>query len=262
MSWLDPCTDLETGQRVAVKVIEPHREIDRIDETIFEREQNIKHLRHPNIAHLHDSGRLSDSGQFFLVFDWVENDLERWVDQHRPLLPDDFIEQIALPMAAALAFAHEHDVVHRDVKPTNVLITDDGKPQLADFGISKVKNQLIESGPTVVEFVSRPFAPPEGHHTSSYGRDVFSFGVLLLWCLSEVPVNDYGDFQDALDDIDANPELLDLIGRCINMDEEERPRTAVEVYSRLEDIQVARRQHWIPAPLSPSSPDQDGSDAT
>lgn len=123
MSWLYPCTDLDSGGRVAVKVIEPNREIDRIEETIFDREMNVRNLSHPNIARLHESGRLDDSGQFYLVFDWIENDLKRWVEQRRPVGADDFVEQIALPLLSGLAFAHEHDVVHRDVKPTNVLVT-------------------------------------------------------------------------------------------------------------------------------------------
>lgn len=244
MATLFPCTDLDTGDRVAVKVIDTNREIDRLEETIFERELNVQHLRHPHIAALRESGRL-ESGEYYLVYDWIDNDLKRWVEEQRPLGADDFVERIALPLISGLAYAHEHDVVHRDVKPANVLVTDSGVPKLADFGISKVKNQLVESGPTVVDFVSRPFAPPEGHHTSSYSRDVFSFGVLMLWCLSEIPVDDYPDFQDALEDIDASPELIDLIDMCTSLDEDERPRTAVEVHAKLEDIQGARRQRWI-----------------
>ena len=131
--------------------------------------------------------------------------------------------------------------MRQDVKPSNVLVRDDNTPQLADFGIRKVKRQLVESGPTVVDFVSRPFAPPEGHHTSSYSRDVFSFGVLMLWCLAEVPVDDYGDFKDALDTVDASPQLIDLIESCISLDEEERPRTALELYASSR-VQSAARE--------------------
>ena len=219
MSWLYPCTDMDLGTRVAVKVIEPSRDIDRLEATIFDREMNVKNLIHPNIARLYESGRLEDSGQFFLVFDWVENDLKRWVEMRRPLGADDFVEGIALPLLRGLAYAHEQHVVHRDVKPSNVLVTEDNVPLLADFGISKVKSQLVESGPTVVDFVSRPFAPPEGHHTSSYSRDVFSVGVLMLWCLAEIAVDDYKAFKDALDTIDASPQLVDLIETCISLAE-------------------------------------------
>ncbi len=249
MSWVYPCIDLNSGNRVAVKVIEPLREIDNIQETIFAREMNVRDLSHPNIAALHGSGRLEDTGQFYLVFDWIDNDLKKWVEKNRPLLADDFVEQIALPLLSGLAFAHGHDVAHRDVKPSNVLITGGNTPQLADFGVSKVNHGLVESGPTVVDFVSRPFAPPEGHNTSGYSRDVFSFGVLLLWCLAEVPVDDYGDFRDAFDTIDASPQLIDLIEVCTCLDEEERPRTALEVYEKLDALQAARRENSIPVSI-------------
>ena len=79
MSWVYPCIDLNSGNRVAVKVIEPLREIDNIQETIFAREMNVRDLSHPNIAALHGSGRLEDTGQFYLVFDWIDNDLKKWV---------------------------------------------------------------------------------------------------------------------------------------------------------------------------------------
>lgn len=247
MSTIYPCVDSRGGGRkVAVKVIEPNREIDRLEETIFERELNVKHLTHPNIVTLHDSGRLADTGQFFLVFDWVDHDLHDWVEQHRPLGTDDFVEQIGLPLLRALAYAHEREIVHRDVKPSNVLLAPDGTPKLTDFGISKVKYKLIETGPTVRDFVSRPFAPPEGQHTSSYSRDVFSFGVVVLWCLAEVPVSDYADLPDALDDLDATREFIDLITACVELEEAERPRNAHEVLSRLEGLQSRRRRNWVP----------------
>jgi len=246
MATIYPCTDLEDGKRVAVKVIEPHREIDRLEETIFDRELNVKGLSHPNIVTLHDSGRLPDTGQYFLVFDWIDHDLVFWVGQHRPLGADDFVELMALPLLRALAYAHEREVVHRDVKPSNVLMADDETPKLTDFGISKVKSKLIETGPTVRDFVSRPFAPPEGESTSGFSRDVFGMGTLMMWCLADVPVRDYTDFPDALNSIDASPKLVDLIASCTALEVTERPRHAPEVLALLEDLQARRRRSWIP----------------
>lgn len=245
MSLLHHCVDLETGATVAVKIIEPITEIDELAATIFDRELNVRDLQHPNIVRLHEHGRL-DTGQFYLVFDWIDQDLKTWIDQRRTVGADDFVEQIALPLISALAYAHDHQVVHRDVKPTNVLVTDFGVPKLTDFGISKVKRQLVDNSLTVVDFVSRPFAPPEGQHTSSYSRDVFSFGALMLWSLAEVPIRDYGDFADGLDSIDASPKLIDLIDQCVSLEESERPRNAVEVHARLEALQTGRRRNWIP----------------
>lgn len=245
MSTIYRCVKLSDGQPVAVKVIEPNPKIDQLDETIFDREMNVSRLDHPNIVRLHDSGRLEETGQFFLVFDWIDHDLQDWVAARRPLGADDFVEEIALPILQALTYAHERDVVHRDVKPSNILIADDGSPKLTDFGISKVKDKLSERGLTVGDFISRPFSPPEIQHTSSYSRDVFAFGALLLWCLAEVPVRDYTDFGEALDDIDASRELIDLVASCVELEETSRPRNAAEVLVKLEALQASRREHWV-----------------
>src|SRR5580704_17920386 len=85
MSTIYTCVDNTNGSKVAVKVIEPNREIDRLEGTIFERELNVRHLTHPNIVALYDSGRLADTGQFYLVFDWIDHDLQDWVRQRRPV---------------------------------------------------------------------------------------------------------------------------------------------------------------------------------
>ena len=173
MSTIYRCVKLGDGQRVAVKVIEPNPKIDQLDETIFDREMNVRRLDHPNIVKLHDSGRLEKTGQFFLVFDWIDYDLQEWVVSRRPLGADDFVEEIALPILRALTYAHEREVVHRDVKPSNIRIADDGSPKLTDFGISKVKDKLSERGLTVGDFISRPFSlqrfstPPVTAATSS-----------------------------------------------------------------------------------------------
>ena len=246
MSVIYKCIKLSDGQQVAVKIVESNRQIDHLDETIFDRELNIRRLDHPNIVKLHDFGRLDDSGEFFLVFDWIDHDLEDWAQEHRPIGADDFVEEIALPVLRALSYAHEREVVHRDVKPSNVLIAADGTPRLTDFGISKVKDKLVEHGPTVGDFVSRPFAPPEVQNTSAYSRDVFGFGALMLWCLAETPVRDYTDFPNALDDIDASPQVIDLIASCVELDETSRPRNAAEVLVQLEALQAGRREHWVP----------------
>lgn len=244
MSTVWCCIEATAGKRVALKVIKPHPDIDDLEEEIFRRELNVERLDHPNIVRLLDHGRLPDTGQFYLVFEWADEDLTAWVSRNRPLPPDDFVEDIALPVLRGLAYAHERDVVHRDVKPSNVLIGADGAPMLSDFGISRMKIKLAGDGKTVRDFVSKPFAPPEGDPSSAYSRDVFSFGALLLWCLSEVPVTDYPDFSDALDDVDASPPLIELIADCVQLDEADRPKSASEVLFRLEQLQSARRKVW------------------
>ena len=108
-------------------------------------------------------------------------------------------------------------------------MTSRGEPKLADFGISKVKYKLSEGSKTLIEFASKPFSPPADDSQSGYGRDVFGFGSVLLWTLAHKKVETYTDFDAALDSLDADPKLIDLIGRCVSLDEQDRPRNAVQL---------------------------------
>ncbi|SVD99430.1 uncharacterized protein METZ01_LOCUS452284, partial [marine metagenome] len=242
MSVVRCCTDSRNGEKVAVKVIEGHQLTDRMSRGIFDRELNVSRLKHKNIAQLLDSGIGEDSGHPFLVYRWVDSDLSKSKQQFTEDGPDDFLDKIGIPILDALKFAHERQVVHRDLKPTNILIDGAGVPVLTDFGISKYRNRGPGTGPTVRGWVSKPFAPPEAEHSSSYSRDVFGFGVLMLWALAEMDIADYPDFPAALESIDAHPTLLEIIEDCCQLEVEDRPKTAIEVNARLETLQAARRR--------------------
>jgi serine/threonine protein kinase len=92
----------------------------------------------------------------------------------------------------------------------------DGKLKLADFGISKLKSYLQPSI-TLKDFVSRTFTPPElddGSYT--YTRDVFSFGVLVLKCLTNIELTDHNSIASALKAFNAPPEILEIIDRAVS----------------------------------------------
>ena len=122
MSKVWCCTDSKNGNRVAVKVIEGQRLEDGFARTVFEREQNIARLQHPNIARLHDLGVLDGSGHPFLVFDWIKYDLSQVKSKFVQEGADTFLDLIGLPVLRALCYAHERQVVHRDLKPSNILV--------------------------------------------------------------------------------------------------------------------------------------------
>ncbi|NES25726.1 MAG: serine/threonine protein kinase [Symploca sp. SIO3E6] len=225
-------------RQVAVKVF-THRQIeaDIIAESFRRETQALKELKHPGIVELIDSGKDEDTGEHFLVLEWMEKDLTTLLKESPPDGWDSFWQVVGLPILEALTFSHHRSCVHRDIKPSNILITGDGKLKLADFGISKLKSYLQPSV-TLREFVSRPFTPPEEDDGSySYTRDVFSFGVLVLKCLTNVEFVNYDHIRDAIAAFKAPEPIIDLIEHSVSFDPAERPANAEVLLAQLQAIQ-------------------------
>jgi serine/threonine protein kinase len=239
------CADLRSqGRQVAVKTIHPRRDVEHLEKQICDRELNVKDLKHKNIVEFLDSGT-QDDGSWFLVYEWLPEDLKAWMARNPSLGADDVVEMIGLPVLRALSAAHERGIIHRDVKPGNVMMTADGQPKLTDFGISKAKH-AIDGTHTLVGAFSRPFTPPHDDYETPERRDVFGFGVLLLWALTygQVVLKDYSDFDAALESVDAAPTLIDLVGQCVSLDHHERPVSAVELLETLSALQLKRQRQW------------------
>ena len=229
------------GYQVAVKIFK-HGQIEgNILTESFRREtQALRELKNPGIVELVDSGTDKQTGEHFLVLEWMERDLAALLDEAPLEGWDSYWERIALPILTALSFSHERKCVHRDLKPSNILIDADGRLKLADFGISKLRGYFR---PTVTlrEFVSRPFTPPEEDDGSyPYTRDVFSFGVVTLKCLTNIDLVDYTSIQTAIADLDAPPEIIEIIERSVATDPAERQPNAEVLLAELDAIQQKR----------------------
>lgn len=134
-------------------------------------------LNHPNILTIHDMDEAD--GQPYLVLEWLGGGA--LLDQQPPvLLSGPAFLEIAVPIADALAAAHEHGIVHRDVKPANVLVTDDGRIKLADFGLAKLRDLDADATRTAGAVGTVAYMSPEQASGGEIGpeSDVFSFGVL------------------------------------------------------------------------------------
>ncbi|HVF33244.1 MAG TPA: Stk1 family PASTA domain-containing Ser/Thr kinase [Acidimicrobiales bacterium] len=181
--------DLLLDRPVALKVLFPELSTDRNFVERFRREaQAAANLSHPNIVSIYDW--CEEDGTYFIVMEYVEGrTLGQIVRGDGPLLSERAAE-IGADVAAALGFAHRSDVVHRDVKPGNVLISPTGQVKVTDFGIARAANSdqdLTQTG--AVMGTATYFSPEQAQGNRVDGRsDVYSLGVVLYeLCVGKPP---------------------------------------------------------------------------
>jgi eukaryotic-like serine/threonine-protein kinase len=172
--------DRQLERPVALKVLFPELSVDRTFVERFRREaQAAANLSHPNIVPVFDWGE--DDGSYFIVMEYVEGRPLSAVLRDPEPIPLREIATIGAGVAAALAFAHRHGVVHRDVKPGNVLITPDGDVKVTDFGIARAMNteeSLTQTG--AVMGTAAYFSPEQAEGKGVDSRsDIYSLGVVL-----------------------------------------------------------------------------------
>jgi len=175
--WL--ASDAELDRKVVVKLLASGAERER-----FTREARaVAALSHPNIVHLFDFGDERD--RTYMVFEYLAGgSLEERLQRGEPL-SDDEIANVAREIAEGLAHAHERGVVHRDLKPGNVLFDRDGRSKIADFGIAHVQGRdtLTEAG-TILGTAAYISPEQVKGEPATPASDVYSFGVLLYRLLA------------------------------------------------------------------------------
>jgi serine/threonine protein kinase len=172
--------DRQLERPVALKVLFPELSVDRTFVERFRREaQAAANLSHPNIVPVFDWGE--DDGSYFIVMEYVQGRPLSAVLRDPQRLAPRQIATIGAGVAAALAFAHRHGVVHRDVKPGNILITPDGDVKVTDFGIARAMNteeSLTQTG--AVMGTAAYFSPEQAEGKGVDSRsDIYSLGVVL-----------------------------------------------------------------------------------
>ena len=174
---------------VALKVLHEQFTADTDYVERFRREaRSVAQLSHPNIVTVIDRGE--QDGRQFIVFEYVAGENLKTVVEREGPLPEEDAVRLALQIARALGFAHEHGLVHRDVKPQNVLLNGDGQAKVTDFGIARsldVKSGLTQTG--TVMGTSDYIAPEQARGSRvDEQSDIYSLGVVLYELLTgEVP---------------------------------------------------------------------------
>ena len=176
--------DLRLSRAVAVKVMRSDLGEDDEFAAKFDREaRSAAVLSHPNVVSVFDQG--SSTGQPYIVMEFIEGEtLRRVISREAPLPPDRALELFE-QICAALAAAHEANVIHRDIKPENVMLTARGQVKVADFGLARQVGspQMTATGVLVG---TASYLPPElVTHSRPDGRsDVYSAGVVLFELLT------------------------------------------------------------------------------
>jgi serine/threonine protein kinase len=172
---------------VAVKVLFPEYARDQSFVERFRREaQSAASLNHPNIVAIYDWGQ--ERGTYFIVMEYVRGRSLRDVVQVNGAFSARHTAEIGAEIAGALEFAHRSGVVHRDIKPGNVLLTADGDVKVTDFGIARAGtgDALTQTG--AVMGTAAYFSPEQAQGLPVDGRsDVYSLGVVLYEMVTGVP---------------------------------------------------------------------------
>ena len=235
-------TDSVLGRDVAVKVM---RESANTDPTFAERfRDEARHsagMSHPNIATVYDYGE--DGGTPYLVMELVDGEpLSRMIA--RGPMPPDRVRSIASQAALALAAAHGAGVVHRDVKPANILVTPEGRVKLTDFGIARAEESASHTRTGEVLGTPQYLSPEQALGRQATGAsDLYALGIITYEMLTGRKPFDAGSaVATALAQVnDTAPplpaevpaDLRRMVQQCLAKDPNARPTSAAEVAGAL-----------------------------
>ncbi len=248
--------DRRDDSSVAVKILHPYLTRDKTYRERFEREAHIGVLlRSPYTVHLLDYGVQAD--HYFIVMEYVEGTTLRTLMEPGPL-PTARALEIAVQIARALEEAAARGVVHRDIKPDNILVGPDDAVKVADFGISRQLSGGTLTMPGGFLGTLSYAAPEQFMGITDHRSDIYSAGATLYDILTGRP-----PFRGTMEEMAAAvrnqpldlrplagqpPAVVEIIKRCLDKDPEHRYQTASELAADLERAARACRESMESAP--------------
>lgn len=252
-------TDTVLGRPVAIKVLAPQFAQDEAFVARFRREaQAAARLNHPNLVSVFDTG--SDNGVHYIVMEYVEGrTLADFLTHGGRLMPERAIE-LAMSVSTGLAFAHAQGVVHRDIKPGNIMVTRQGEVKVMDFGIARMTTSAETIEQTAAVLGTAAYLSPEQARGEPVDArsDLYSLGCVLYEMLvgrppfagdSAVAVA-YKHVQEAPVppsqlNADVSPQLEAVIMRALSKNPANRYQSAEEMRG---DLERAARGEAVSAP--------------
>ena len=232
---------------VALKVLNTDHS-DDIKRQLFKRETDaLKSLTHPNIVRMRNCKWSESEKAYYIVLDYVPYSLDSFLKGELKGKLSGFDKyRVMREIAEALSHAHSEGVIHRDVKPSNILLDENGHPMLTDFGISKIFRKLTV-GDTLAGFWSGGYASPEqqANNPTTTASDIYSLGTVFLHMLSGKEPPPEGATPSMVEaQTVPQPALRNVLKKMLTADPSERPKSGTELLRLLE---VMRRNETVPS---------------
>ena len=248
---------------VAVKILRPEFTKDiQFVESFRKESQAAAGLQHPNIVSVYDVGQEGDV--YFIVMELIEGiSLSDYIRENAPL---DYrtVVDITKQVASALSVAHRHNIIHRDIKPHNIMLTEDGTAKLGDFGIAKaISDATLTKTSTIIGSVHY-FSPEQARGSYVDERsDIYSLGIIMYEMLTgQVPFDGDNPVQVALMHINNEiippselvpgipPSLEKVVMTATDKFQSNRYRSADEMIEDLDNIEFVTRMMGSPSSSS------------
>jgi eukaryotic-like serine/threonine-protein kinase len=240
--------DQELGRRVAIKILnDRHANDDQFVERFRREAKNAAALSHPNIVSIYDRGEAE--GTYYIAMEFLDGRSLKELIVGRGPAPVNVAVEYARQILSALRFAHRHGIVHRDIKPHNVLVDGEGRVKVTDFGIARAgASQMTEAGSIVG---TAQYLSPEQARGGNVDQrsDLYSLGVVLYELLTgESPFDGDTPVEIAMKHLSQVPEppsthrpdlpraLDQVVMRALAKNPEDRYQSAEEMDADLERV--------------------------